>query len=213
MSAPTPPSPGCADSRFRWLLAALVSVRALETAAQSTGSERTTAALAGAGDGPSTTLFVACAFVAAVLLVAALLWNRRLARRIEDQIRASDESGARLRLAERLVQVAHRVARFGFTSAVDGVLQSVGEALEADRCYASLLSDDERSFDIAHEWCSERTDPIAHAGKGLPLAELPEGELAALDGRTPSRPTCPCPSMRERVRRVIHYPHARFNPV
>jgi len=26
--------------------------------------------------------------------------------------------------------------------------------------------------------------PIAHAGKGLPLAELPEGELAALDGRT-----------------------------
>jgi PAS domain S-box-containing protein len=103
-----------------------------------------------------------------------LLTSAKLIEGIVERKRAEADIARRLAMEHALSEIStHLVQIPNLDAAMDFSLEALGMLVEAGRSYIFRLSDDGRTADNTHEWCSEGTTPQIQNLQGLDMNLFP----------------------------------------
>ncbi|WP_375505987.1 PAS domain S-box protein, partial [uncultured Nostoc sp.] len=96
-----------------------------------------------------------------------------VARDINDRKQAEEALQRRTQAESLLSSISRQFIDQNLETAINFTLQAIAQFISAEHSCIFELSEDQRRFDLIHEWCSEGVEPLIDLAKGSPVESFP----------------------------------------
>ncbi|MEH2304230.1 PAS domain S-box protein [Nostoc sp.] len=106
-----------------------------------------------------------------------------VARDISDRKQAEAALQRRTQAESLLSSISRQFIDQNLETAINFTLQAIAQFISAEHSCIFELSEDQRRFDLIHEWCSEGVEPLIDVAKGSPVESFPYFYAPILRGK------------------------------